>query len=134
MTKTKTGPDILPEEFAAIFALGENFYSQGYYKKAQIIFHGLMAIDGDSLMASIAYGESLLMDGQSHKALAHFSLASQQFVTSYRVALGGAKSCILLNRFDEARAFLQPIIAGQLKVTPEISQEIQALLRRLEFR
>lgn len=132
MAKAKnTGPDILPEEFAAIFALGENFYSQGYYKKAQIIFNGLMALDCDNHMASIAYGESLLMDGQSHKALAHFTNASQCFPSSFRVALGGAKSCILLDRLNEARDFLTPIITGQLKVTPEISQEIQALMRRL---
>ena len=118
-------PDILPEKFAAIFALGENFYSQGYYKKAQIIFYGLMAIDADNHMASIAYGESLLMDGQSHKALAHFTHASLRFPESFRMALGGAKSCILLDRITDARDFLTPIIAGQLKVTPEISQKFR---------
>lgn len=132
MAKIKnTGPDILPEEFAAIFALGENFYTQGYYKKAQVIFHGLMAIDSDNHSASVAYGESLLMDGQSHKALAHFTKASQHFPTSYRVALGGAKTCILLERMSEARDFLSPIVAGKLKVTPEISEEIRALIRRI---
>jgi predicted Zn-dependent protease len=130
MPKAKA-PDILPEEFAAIFAIGENFYTQGYFKKAQIIFYGLMAIDTNNHMASIAYGESLLMDNQSHKALAHFTTASQLFPSSFRVALGGAKSCILLDRPHEARDFLAPIIAGQLKVTPEISQEIAALLGRL---
>jgi len=132
MATTKNiGPDILPEEFAAIFALGENFYTQGYYKKAQIIFHGLMALDVDNHMASIAYGESLLMDGQSHKALAHFTKASQLFPSSFRIALGGAKACILLERVNEAHDFLSPIIAGHVKVTPEISEEIQALVRRI---
>ena len=105
-------PTILPEEFAAIFALGENFFSQGYYKKAQTIFHGLMALDAHNHMASIAYGESLLMDGQSTKALAHFTNASLLFPTSFRLLLGGAKSCLLLDKPRDAKNFLKPILGG----------------------
>ena len=57
MPKAK-GPDILPEEEFPQFFPGRKSYTQGYFKKAQIIFHGLMAIDTNNHMASIAYGES----------------------------------------------------------------------------
>jgi len=123
--------NIYPEEFSAIFALGENFFSQGYYKKAQTIFHGLIALDNTNHMASIAYGESLLMDGQSTKALAHFSESRKLFPASHRILLGGAKACILLDRKSDAKDFLQPIITGHIKVTPDLSREIQDLIARI---
>jgi Flp pilus assembly protein TadD len=122
---------ILPEEFAALFALGENFYSQGQYKKAQIIFQGLMALDAQNLMACVAYGEALLINGEGAKALAHFTQASLLFPASHKVLVGSAKACILLNRLSDAQNFLLPIINGHVKVTPEISQEISGIISRI---
>lgn len=125
------GPDILAEEFVAIFAMGENFYTQGQYKKAQIIFHGLMALDPQSSSATIAYGEALLMDGLYSKALSHFLRASKRFPQSHRILLGGAKACLLLERPSQAKDWLNPILQGSVKVTPEISQQIDSLQARL---
>lgn len=85
------------DEFAAIFALGANFFSQGQYKKAQVIFAGLMALDATSEQASIAYGESLLMAGQVQKALYHFIRAKKRFA-SETIEAGLAKASILLKR------------------------------------
>lgn len=124
-------PDILPEEFAAIFAMGENFYTQGQYKKAQIIFHGLMALDPHNHLAIIAYGEALLIDGQSAKALNHFHNASKRFPASFRIVLGAAKACLMLDRQSEAQEWLKPILTGEVKVTPEISRQIAGLVARL---
>jgi tetratricopeptide (TPR) repeat protein len=123
--------DIRPEEFSAIFAMGENFYTQGQYKKAQIIFSGLIALDSYNHQASIAYGESLLLDNQSNKALIHFTNARSLFPASFPILLGCAKACIILKRYEEACIFLEPIIDGQIKVSPEISEEIKLLLSRL---
>jgi tetratricopeptide (TPR) repeat protein len=85
------------EEFAAIFALGANFFSQGQYRKAQVIFAGLMALDATNEQASIAYGESLLMAGQVQKALYHFIRAKKRFA-SRAFEAGLLKANILLKK------------------------------------
>ena len=85
------------DEFLAIFALGTNFFSQGQYKKAQVIFAGLMALDTESEQANIAYGESLLMAGHVRKAMHHFLRAKKRFASSMLEA-GLAKAAILLKK------------------------------------
>lgn len=85
------------DEIAAIFALGANFFSQGQYKKAQIIFAGLIALDMTNEKASIAYGESLLMAGQVQKALYHFIRAKKRFAST-AIEAGLTKASILLKR------------------------------------
>lgn len=87
------------EEFACIFALGANFFNQGQFKKAQVIFAGLMALDAQSEKASIAYGESLLMGGQVRKALHHFLRAKKRFKSpSIEASLAKASTLISLIR------------------------------------
>lgn len=88
---------IAHDEFAAIFALGANFFSQGQYKKSQLIFAGLCALDATSEQASIAYGESLLMAGQVRKAFYHFIRAKKRF-TSDAIEARFARASMLLNK------------------------------------
>lgn len=90
-------PKIDRDEFLAIFALGTNFFSQGQFKKAQVIFAGLMALDGESEQANIAYGESLLMAGHVRKAMHHFLRAKKRFASAIFEA-GLAKATILLKK------------------------------------
>jgi hypothetical protein len=41
-------------EFDAIFSLGANFFDQGKYKKALVIFHGLSVLEPENSIAERA--------------------------------------------------------------------------------
>lgn len=92
---------ITGEEFSAIFALGVNFFSQGQYKKAQVIFAGLMALDTESAPASIAYGESLLMGGHVIQAMQHFLKAKKRFAND-KIEAGLLKAATLLKKTKQS--------------------------------
>jgi tetratricopeptide (TPR) repeat protein len=92
--------EIEKEEFTAIFALGANFFSQGQFRKAQVIFAGLMVLDSKSEEAFIAYGESLIMAGDASKAMHHFLKAKKRF-NNRAIDIGIAKAAILLKRTRE---------------------------------
>lgn len=109
------------QTFEAILALGENFFMQGKYEKAQIIFDGLMALSTDQLMPAVLYGEALLMNGHVEKALDHFLMLVQKFAQNDRVLMGTAKACILLGRIAEAKEFLAPMVGNNLS-----SQSVRA--------
>jgi tetratricopeptide (TPR) repeat protein len=98
----------------AVYTLGVNFFMQGKYHKALIIFDGLMALDPENHAAAIAYGETLLRDGQTEKALDHFLMINKKFDLDSRGLLGAAKACILLGKYEEAQKLVLPILGGEL--------------------
>lgn len=125
MPNDATARDFLMD---AIFALGANFFVQGKYEKAQIIFDGLMALDPEHSTPAIAYGESLLMGGQIDRALDHFLMLSKKFDLDPRALLGAAKACILLGKNDEARKLLEPIVENEIPAPSQIALEAKSIL------
>lgn len=113
------------KEFHALFCLGKNFFSQGKYKKAEIIFSGLMALYPDHPDPFIAFGDVLLMRGQPTRALDHFLITNKQFDLESRALLGACKACILLGKHEEAKKLLSPIIYGEITAS---SSDVQAAL------
>ncbi|HXW53536.1 MAG TPA: tetratricopeptide repeat protein [Myxococcota bacterium] len=104
-----------------IFTLGANFYVQGKYSKAEIIFGGLLALNPDHLNASLALGEVLMMDGQLEKALDHFLTQRDQGIYDGRILLGAAKAYYLLGKYDEAKSMVKPIIEGDIVATKSVA-------------
>ena len=122
--------------FEAIFALGANFLQQGKYEKALIIFDGLMALYPDHPRAAIAYGETLLMDGQTDIALEHFLAITKKFSLEAQVLLGAARSFMLLQKKEEAKRLLLPIIEGHVLSSSEnygLAKSIYATIMLGEF-
>jgi tetratricopeptide (TPR) repeat protein len=114
----------------SIFALGVNFFIQGKYDKACIIFDGLTALDPRRLLSSIAYGELLIVEDQVDKALDHFLNLSKRFGSDCRVLLGAAKACIILNKFDEAKKLVYPIMEGEVSSTPDTLRMAQSIYEK----
>ncbi len=105
------------DQYETIFALGENFLSQGKYEKALTIFDGLIALDPCQKKAAIAYGQTLLLSGKAERALSHFYDLSKQFGMDGATLLLTAKACILLDRNEEAKKILQMISEREIQAS-----------------
>jgi tetratricopeptide (TPR) repeat protein len=125
--------EIADEKYCeAIFSLGNIFFSQGKYDKALIIFDGLMALNPQHKKAAILYGETLLKYGQIDKAHAHFLLLVKKFDRDCQARLCLARTCILLNKYDDAKIFLYPILTKKLVAKTHIMMAAKLIARELK--
>lgn len=103
------------ELFNAIFSLGFNFFAQGKYANAKIIFDGLMVLIPNDPAPFLAYGEALLFEEKTELALLHFLRTKEKFASDSRVLIGASKAYILLGKYDDARELLTTILASDIK-------------------
>lgn len=102
------------EPYITIYNLGVNFFIQGQYKKAQIVFRGLMALFPERISLWLALGDVFLSSGQHEKAVDHFLLLSEKFGPEPKAVIGAAQALVLMGNSLEAKRMVEPIVSGDL--------------------
>lgn len=96
----------------SIISLGKNFFLQGKYEKAQIIFSGLFALAPDNELIFIFLGEIYLVKNDADAALQHFLGLKQKYPSNQKIMLGAAKAYLLMKDYENAMSMLQEILSS----------------------